>query len=358
MNIYEGTIITCDSKDSVAKYLVEDNGKVVFIGNALPVKFSQEKRINLEKKAIVPSFCSPFYLISDKSQTNNSEVFQSSQIDFPEIIKNKTKDGFLFFGLDFDDEKTFSFFKKKFETEFLDQNFLKFYSPSEQKLKKTFFSKENSSNLYEIRLDISAEHLTQLSSNAKNVLIRTKTNEQIEKVLKIISTTNFENQDKIITILFESEIDENLIKLCKKLDINLCLNVKKDFKSNILPLGKIVRSDVKLSFNFEESINPFEFISFYACATNPDAKLSVYELLRSLSFYGYEQCNEEKKYGSLENGKIANMLILSNSPYSVSKDKISTLKIEEIYSNGQHFELKRNSKFDKIKKIVYNKTKS
>ena len=220
------------------------------------------------------------------------------------------------------------------------------------------FSKANSSNLYEIRLDISAEHLTQLSSNAKNVLIRTKTNEQIEKVLKIISTTNFENQDKIITILFESEIDENLIKLCKKLDINLCLNVKKDFKSNILPLGKIVRSDVKLSFNFEESINPFEFISFYACATNPDAKLSVYELLRSLSFYGYEQCNEEKKYGSLENGKIANMLILSNSPYSVSKDKISTLKIEEIYSNGQHFELKRNSKFDKIKKIVYNKTKS
>ncbi len=36
MHIFRGTIITCDEDNNVFKYLVEDKGKIVHIGNYLP----------------------------------------------------------------------------------------------------------------------------------------------------------------------------------------------------------------------------------------------------------------------------------------------------------------------------------
>ena len=56
MNVYEGYIITCDSKNTVTKYLVEDNGIIVYIGNDLPIKYQEVNRILLGKKALIPSF--------------------------------------------------------------------------------------------------------------------------------------------------------------------------------------------------------------------------------------------------------------------------------------------------------------
>ena len=56
MNVYEGYIITCDSKNTVTKYLVEDNGRIVYIGNDLPSRYQEVNRILLGKKALIPSF--------------------------------------------------------------------------------------------------------------------------------------------------------------------------------------------------------------------------------------------------------------------------------------------------------------
>ena len=59
MKIFEGTIITCDAKNSVYKYLVEENGKIKFVGNELPSEYSNlqnVEKISLGKKALLPSF--------------------------------------------------------------------------------------------------------------------------------------------------------------------------------------------------------------------------------------------------------------------------------------------------------------
>lgn len=57
MKVYMGNILTVDSNDSVMKYLVEDNGKILFVGNDLPEKYSNATIVNLGKKALIPSFC-------------------------------------------------------------------------------------------------------------------------------------------------------------------------------------------------------------------------------------------------------------------------------------------------------------
>ena len=56
MKCYEGTIISVDANDGVYEYLVEDNGKILFVGNTLPSEYKDAEMIDLGSKAIVPAF--------------------------------------------------------------------------------------------------------------------------------------------------------------------------------------------------------------------------------------------------------------------------------------------------------------
>ena len=33
MKVYEGAILTCDANDQVARYLVEDGGRILYVGD-------------------------------------------------------------------------------------------------------------------------------------------------------------------------------------------------------------------------------------------------------------------------------------------------------------------------------------
>ena len=39
MKCYKGTILSVDPKDGVFKYLVEDNGLILFVSNELPIQY-------------------------------------------------------------------------------------------------------------------------------------------------------------------------------------------------------------------------------------------------------------------------------------------------------------------------------
>lgn len=56
MTVYKGNILSVNKNDDVFNYLVEDNGKIVFVGNDLPEKFSSAKVVELGDKALIPSF--------------------------------------------------------------------------------------------------------------------------------------------------------------------------------------------------------------------------------------------------------------------------------------------------------------
>ena len=56
MKVFSGTVITCDEKDTVAQYLVEEGGKILYVGNTLPKQYQKAVRVNLGKRALIPSF--------------------------------------------------------------------------------------------------------------------------------------------------------------------------------------------------------------------------------------------------------------------------------------------------------------
>ena len=56
MQIFHGTVVTCDEKSSVYRYLVEDKGKIVYVGNDLPHFYANSPLVELGSKALLPAF--------------------------------------------------------------------------------------------------------------------------------------------------------------------------------------------------------------------------------------------------------------------------------------------------------------
>jgi len=56
MKVFRGKIISIDKDNNIFKYLVEDNGKIVFVGNDLPEIYKQGNLIDLNNRVLIPSF--------------------------------------------------------------------------------------------------------------------------------------------------------------------------------------------------------------------------------------------------------------------------------------------------------------
>lgn len=56
MKVYEGTVLTVDEHDSVARYLVEDSGRIAYVGDELPERYEAAERVELGARALCPSF--------------------------------------------------------------------------------------------------------------------------------------------------------------------------------------------------------------------------------------------------------------------------------------------------------------
>jgi predicted amidohydrolase YtcJ len=56
MQVYKGTIISCDDADSVHDYLVEEGGRIVHVGDELPDAYRGAPVTELGQRALLPSF--------------------------------------------------------------------------------------------------------------------------------------------------------------------------------------------------------------------------------------------------------------------------------------------------------------
>ena len=51
MRVYHGDIVTVNSNDDVFQYLVENRGRIIYVGNDLPAKYSKAEDIELGTRA-------------------------------------------------------------------------------------------------------------------------------------------------------------------------------------------------------------------------------------------------------------------------------------------------------------------
>lgn len=56
MRCFEGNILTVNENNDVCSYLVEDKGRILYVGNELPVKYQKVKRMKLGRRTLIPAF--------------------------------------------------------------------------------------------------------------------------------------------------------------------------------------------------------------------------------------------------------------------------------------------------------------
>lgn len=104
MKVYEGNILTVNACDEVCRYLVEDGGRIAYVGNKLPPQYKRAERVDLGARALIPAFAdthqhfasfSAFHAgLNVMDATSNEEILQ--MVD--EFARNSSGKALIAFG--------------------------------------------------------------------------------------------------------------------------------------------------------------------------------------------------------------------------------------------------------------------
>ena len=71
--------------------------------------------------------------------------------------------------------------------------------------------------------------------------------------------------------------------------------------------------------------------------STPGQSLTIREALRAATYNGAWVTFDERDRGSLEAGKLADMVILSENPYEVPTAELERIKVEELLLQGRPY---------------------
>jgi predicted amidohydrolase YtcJ len=67
----------------------------------------------------------------------------------------------------------------------------------------------------------------------------------------------------------------------------------------------------------------------------PDERVTPYEAMKMITLWGAEQYGEEGNKGSIEAGKLADFVVLSDNPVTIDPTKINTIVVNETIKDGK-----------------------
>lgn len=107
------------------------------------------------------------------------------------------------------------------------------------------------------------------------------------------------------------------------------------------PLRTFLEHGILLSFGSDAPCtapDPIVWIDKAVNNANADEAISVQDALRMCTINGYHATFDDRERGSLEKGKVADMVLLSGDLYTVPKESLSTLKVEKLILGGQDYQ--------------------
>ena len=120
----------------------------------------------------------------------------------------------------------------------------------------------------------------------------------------------------------------------------------KERASRLNPVRDFADNDILVSLGSDAPCTtPDPIVWIDRCVNNPkkDQRISIQKALRMATYNGYKTTFDEKERGSLETGKVADMVILSANPYTIPQDEIKNLKAEQLILSGKPYTSARES---------------
>lgn len=114
----------------------------------------------------------------------------------------------------------------------------------------------------------------------------------------------------------------------------------KDRVNQLNPLRTFVENGIIISAGSDApctSPNPIDWLDKAVNHSNENEALTIQQALKMCTYNGYYATFDEQERGSLEVGKIADMVILSQNPYTVPKEEIKNLKVKQLLLGGRKY---------------------
>lgn len=185
---------------------------------------------------------------------------------------------------------------------------------------------------------------------------------------------DYPREDHRHTIIHACLPTEEGIEICKKYNISLSVQTAfidwrqepDEYLKEILgarskrlnPIKTFSENGIRLSAGSDAPCTTPDPINWMYKACNhscAEEALSVKDALRMCTYNGYLATFDEKDRGSLETGKIADMAILSENPYTVPKERLGEIKVTELLLDGKTYESAVSPIFTHIMRGIKNK---
>ena len=115
----------------------------------------------------------------------------------------------------------------------------------------------------------------------------------------------------------------------------------KERTERLNPIRTFADNGIVVSFGSDAPCtdpDPIQWIHRAVNHSNPEERITVQQAIRMATYNGAYTTFDEKERGSLEVGKIADMVILSDNPYIMDSDKLADIKVEELILSGKPYE--------------------
>lgn len=132
----------------------------------------------------------------------------------------------------------------------------------------------------------------------------------------------------------------------------------KDRLNKLNPINTFLKNDINVSFGSDAPCttpDPISWIDRAVNNSNISERVSVQDALRMCTINGYYTSFDDDKRGSLEKGKIADMVILSQNPYNIKTSEIKNLKVCELYLSGKKYTSARENIFKSVIRGLFSK---
>lgn len=120
----------------------------------------------------------------------------------------------------------------------------------------------------------------------------------------------------------------------------------KERAAGLNPLKTLAGEGIAISFGSDAPCtdpDPISWLDRAVNHSNPAQALTIHQALRMATYNGYRAAFDETQRGSLEAGKIADMVILSANPYEVPASELKNLRVETLLLAGKPYESCRES---------------
>jgi predicted amidohydrolase YtcJ len=130
-------------------------------------------------------------------------------------------------------------------------------------------------------------------------------------------------------------------------DLYSRIGVGYERSQEMVRLGDVARADIPLSLHSDMPMAPASPLALMHSAVNrvnyaeevagPNQRITPLEALKGVTLNAAYTINLEKDYGSISEGKYANLTVLSDNPLTINPLNIKDIKIKGIFVEGKAF---------------------